>query len=76
MIKIKLNQDLRTPKGLQKKDDIISLETDQNKIPLDHFWRNRLKDSMIDNCVELVQEKESSNKKLKNNGKYLSVSNG
>ena len=54
-MKIKLNQDLSTPKGKKLKDSIINLECDKNSIPLDQFWRNRLKDSKIDNCVEIIK---------------------
>lgn len=63
-MQIKLNQDLRTPYGLKLKGEIIELEGDANNIPLDLFWRNRLKDSAIDNCIELI-ELETKNKKGK-----------
>jgi hypothetical protein len=53
-MKIKLNQDLRTPQGNLKKDSIIEIE-DLNEIPLDIFWRNRLRDSAIDNCIEIIK---------------------
>jgi len=52
-MKIKLNQNLSTPKGKLNKGDIIEIE-DINGEPLDHFWRNRLKDSTIDNCIEII----------------------
>lgn len=52
-MKIKLNQNLSTPKGKLNKGDIIEIE-DINEEPLDHFWRNRLKDSTIDNCIEII----------------------
>ena len=29
---------------------------DNGGIPVDRFWRNRLKDAEIDNCVEVVNE--------------------
>lgn len=61
MITLKLNKDIKTPKGLKKSGSKIELECDANKIPLDKFWRDRLKDSAIDNCVEL----EIINKKKK-----------
>ena len=52
-MKLKLNQDLRTPKGKLVKDVIIEID-DVEGVPLDKFWRNRLKDSALDNCVEIV----------------------
>lgn len=58
-MKIKLNQDLATPKGKILKDTILEIEG-QDGVPLDRFWRARLKDSEIDNCIEIVK---TSNKK-------------
>ena len=55
-MKLKLNQDLRTPKGKKLKGSIVDLECDKNSIPLDFFWRSRLKDSEIDNCVEIIPQ--------------------
>lgn len=59
MIKLKVNQDLRTPKGKILKGAIIELECDGQNTPLDSFWRNRLIDSAIDNCVEIYKSKVS-----------------
>jgi hypothetical protein len=62
MIILKLNKDIKVTKGrLMKAGSKIELECDENKMPLDRFWRDRLKDSAIDNCVEL----EVINKKKK-----------
>lgn len=52
-MKLKLNQDLKTPKGKLVKDSIIEV-ADIDGVPTDKFWRNRIKDSAIDNCVEIV----------------------
>ena len=59
MIKLKLNRDLL---GF-KSGTIISLSTDRDGNIEKSFWSRRLKDSEIDNCVEIVQEKKKSNKK-------------
>lgn len=60
---LKLNQDLRTPYGLKLKGDVVEVKSDSENTPLDLFWRNRVKDSSIDNCVEIVEEiKKSKNK--------------
>lgn len=60
-MKLKLNQDLKTPKGKLSKDSIIEV-ADLNNEPLDKFWRNRLKDSAIDNCVEIVSTQPKGKK--------------
>lgn len=67
-MKLKLNQNLSTPDGKLKKGQIIELDCDKNSTPLNKFWRNRLNDSAIDNCVEIVVEKNNDkiiNKKNK-----------
>lgn len=40
---------------------VVSVKTDSRGVPLDKFWRNRLKDAELDNCVEIV--KPSATKK-------------
>jgi len=35
---------------------IIEVKDDGKGNPLDSFWRNRIKDSEHDNCVEIVKE--------------------
>lgn len=62
-MKLKLNQDLRTPKGKLLKDAIIEVACDKDFTPLDLFWRSRLKDAVIDNCVEVVSETQPKFKK-------------
>ena len=56
-MKLKLNQDLKTPKGKLVKDSVIEV-ADIDGVPTDRFWRNRLKDSAIDNCVEIINKKD------------------
>ena len=50
-MKLKLNCDLQKHKA----GDIITIDTDENGVPLERYWRSRLKDSEIDNCVEIVK---------------------
>lgn len=38
----------------------INIEVDSKNIPLDRFWRARLEDSKIDNCVEVIKRKPKS----------------
>lgn len=63
-MQIKLNQNLRTPQGQLLKDAIIEIN-DENGVPTDLFWRNRLKDSAIDNCIEVVNQVILTKKKGK-----------
>ena len=34
-------------------DQVISVEVDSDGVPVDRFWRRRLRDSKVDGCVEL-----------------------
>lgn len=34
---------------------VIDVQTDENGVPLQRFWRKRLKDAETDNCVEVVK---------------------
>ena len=63
-MQIKLNQNLKTPQGQLLKDAIIYIN-DENGVPTDLFWRNRLKDSAIDNCIEVVDQVILTQKKGK-----------
>ena len=60
-MKLKLNLDLKFKNKEYKKDSIIEVD-DVDNIPTDLFWRNRLKDSAIDNCVEIVSTQKKVNK--------------
>ena len=51
-IKLLINFDF----GEHKKGTEIEVET-KDKIIIDPFWRARLKDSEIDNCVSIVKSK-------------------
>ena len=47
-------------------DDIIKLRTLRDGLPADLFWRARIYDSVIDDCVEIVKEdKPKKQKKVK-----------
>lgn len=54
--KLKLNKDFPA-RGL-KKGSMVNVELDSNNIPLDLYWRRRLKDSAIDDCVEIIGNKK------------------
>lgn len=34
---------------------VITIGADVDGVPLSKFWRDRLKDSKIDNCVEVIK---------------------
>lgn len=34
---------------------VVTVQVDSNGIPLEQFWRKRLKDALADNCVEVVK---------------------
>jgi len=60
-MKLKINQDIKTPNGKVFKDSIIEIDELDGE-PASNFWRNRLKDSAIDNCVEIVSIQKKVNK--------------
>jgi hypothetical protein len=40
----------------------VSVQVDQNGVPLERFWRKRLKDAVTDKCVEVVTRKPKKEK--------------
>lgn len=60
-MKLKINQDIKTPNGKVFKDSIIEID-DIDGVPSEIFWRNRIRDSAIDNCVEIVSIQKKVNK--------------
>ena len=40
------------------KNQEIEIEVDKNNIPLNSFWRNRIRDSKFDNCISVVDKKK------------------
>lgn len=50
--KLKLNADLNGHLA----GYILNIDCDDKGIPLDQYWRRRLRDSKIDSCVEIVKE--------------------
>ena len=57
-MKIKILKSFNDPKlGLLKEGQEIEIETIDD-VPTSQFWRNRLKDSVIDNAVEIIKTKQ------------------
>lgn len=59
-IKIKINTDF--PLHGVKTGQEITIEVDANGVPLDKNWRRRLRDSAIDNSIEIVGTKTKTKK--------------
>lgn len=54
-ITLQLNTPLRgNPAGLK-----VKIETDKDGIPLDRYWRDRLKDAPKDGCITVVSSKQN-----------------
>ncbi len=66
-LKIKLNCDLNGFKA----GNVIFINVDEHNVPLDIFWRRRLKDSAIDNCIEVVKDKKASSNPSHNKNKKI-----
>lgn len=60
-MKVRVLKDL----GTHKPGDIVDVEFDWDGNATDRFWRRRLKDSKIDNCVEFVEDKKPHKKEVK-----------
>ena len=55
---IKILKQIKEPKlGILKEGEEIEIE-DIDGLPTSQFWRNRLKDSIIDNAIETIKTKK------------------
>jgi len=63
-MKLKLNRNL----ALHEAGDIVEVEA-VNGVPVNSYWRKRLKDSQFDNCVEIIKEKKIVRKKIEKDKK-------
>jgi len=43
----------------------IEIACDSEGVPLNKFWRRRLKDATIDNCVSIITERKKTTKEKK-----------
>lgn len=43
--------------------DEVKIPVDEGGIPLDKYWRRRLRDSKIDNCIEIKEKRDESRAK-------------
>lgn len=44
--------------GKLKENDVINIQ-DNDGVPLELFWRNRIRDIEIDNAIEIVKTKKN-----------------
>lgn len=44
-------------------DEVVIVDADSQGNPYSRFWRNRLRDSVVDDCVEFVKDHLSVKKK-------------
>ena len=49
-VKIQINK----PFLKHKSGDVVEVKSNDKGNPYDKFWRNRIRDSQIDNCVQVV----------------------
>ena len=56
----KISLKINKPFSGKKKGDIVEISVDKYGVPLDAYWRNRLKDSVIDSCIELIKINKKS----------------
>lgn len=58
-MKIKIKSEALASALGYKAGDIVKVECRQG-VPVSREWRNRIKDSAIDGCVEIVKEKKGA----------------
>jgi len=51
--------------GKFPKDSTQQVAASDNGTPIDRFWRNRIKDAVVDNCCEIVTEEKKVVEKKK-----------
>lgn len=61
-IKIRINKPLKNYKA----GTIIKVDAGKDHLPIDSYWRNRLKDAEIDNCILIIKNSiQSETKRIK-----------
>lgn len=50
---IKINKPFKFQGKLLEVGQELEIKTDKKGVPLELFWRNRVKDSVIDNCISI-----------------------
>lgn len=65
--KLKINSDFISG---HIKGEIVEIQVDSIGVPINPFWRKRLKDAQVDQCCELVEEKAKKPNKSKEDKKH------
>lgn len=48
---------------------VINIPVDSDGVPLNSYWRQRIRDAKTDNCCEFIEEKKKTKKKeVENDG--------
>lgn len=55
---IKINKPFKFQGKLLGVGQELEIKTDKKGVPLELFWRNRVKDSAIDNCISIQDKKK------------------
>lgn len=62
IMKIKILKELKA----HKSGDVVSIKVDNHGVPLERYWRNRISDSRMDKCIEIIKDKVDNKKKQNN----------
>jgi|14BtaG_2_1085337.scaffolds.fasta_scaffold00297_17 hypothetical protein len=56
-LKVKVNTDFKwiLQNKQLRKDEVVIIECDSGKKPLERFWRERVKDIPLDNAIEILE---------------------
>ena len=56
-LKVKINTDFKwiSQNRELKKEEVIVIQCDSSKKPLERFWRERVKDIPLDNAIEILE---------------------
>tara|TARA_R110000851_G_scaffold134568_2_gene269874 strand:- start:147 stop:389 length:243 start_codon:yes stop_codon:yes gene_type:complete len=52
------NITINAPLRNHRVGEVLSIEVDEKNIPLERYWRDRMKESKIDNCIEFTKGKK------------------
>lgn len=63
MRKLKINANFKLDGREYKKGSVIDIKVDSVGNPINSFWARRLRDSVLDGCVEILEEKNIKLKK-------------
>ena len=58
-IQIKVNKSVEP----YMKEQVVTVQVDALGTPVRKFWRDRLRDAEVDNCVEIVKDKPKTSTK-------------